>query len=352
MKTFVSLMDDVLDCAEHNPKMAMKYVGETAIIIRVISRHRPELTSQLNPIAERCAKELSRFQRLACFNKANDWRIICMPYVCLKHFDIQCSKLEGLLSAMHEVAPRKSERYPYENCEDDYILAVAGLGDFPEFSNAGWDQDCLSLYSFRTDDIYHYTHRHFYATDFSTRQSYSKRYKPELFLLLSKAVIDQNADLAAEIGICLLGERLNQKELGLLDAFMESLQSEIETIFSNENVPESYHPQYVIKAYQLIRETVSTARPNYKIMHRYTDLYESLERKCPDSIERSFKLLCKVFAHTHHLRPCIEQRYLELKTLAFQKVLFAQEAAHLNQEIPDHIYSDYLGSKILLGVST
>ena len=352
MKPLINVMNEVMDCIEHNPKMAMKYIGETAIISRAISLHRPELQIDFEDIIQRCKMELSVAKRLSYCSKAHDWRLLCMPYACLKHFGVQSSQLEGLLLAMQSVAPRKSERQPYENCEDDYIMAIAGLGKFPEFSHPGWDQDCRSIYSFRTDDIYHYTHRHFYATDFSKRPSYNKRCKPELFLLLSKAVIDQNADLAAEIGICLLGERLNQKELGVLDAFMESLRSEINTIFSNENVTDSYHPHYVIKTYQLIRETFSTAQLNYQIMQHYTELYESLDRKCPDNIERNFEILCKIFEHTHYLRPCIEQRYLELKTLAFQKVLFAQEASHLNQEIPDHIYNDYLSHKVLMAAST
>lgn len=341
MSNFISIAHDILDRTHDTPKYAIKYIGETALIARALSKFGGSCDQALEQIAQRCLEQLTRSNHLSHIDNIFEWRLLAMPYAALTHFGIVYAPFESVLDTLKDLRPRLSERRPYENCEDDFILAITGRGDFPDFTTIGWRSDCDKLYAFHNEETYHFTHRYFYATDFGLSTALSGGVKTQLLLLLADAVFRKNCDLASELGLCLLGEALSTAELGVVDALIDTLRPDYNALRECDDVTKRYHTQFVTFAYQARRENFPTVSPQSHQAIALTAFSRALKSKDVALIISTYEA-CRDILSNSSVERVVQNRLSEIETLARHKILFLREAACVKCDIADHIYQDVL----------
>ncbi|MEY9560442.1 DUF6895 family protein [Sinorhizobium fredii] len=341
---FFRLVRDGLNGGVTGAAARDKFFSESAIIARALHLLGSRQDSRLDAVVALLEKQLNSSHHISIADNSLRIAQLLYPYAALSDYITRIQFYEIWLDEFARVRRLIPDRPKFLDCEDKFILYLAGRGKLPSLVSDSWLPFYNKVYDFSVEQCYVLTHRYIYSTDFGQHDPAASWIAPALLIIVGKSALWGNFDLFFESAFCALSTNLDPHEILLIDSLSKMFMPQLMSMLKQDDVQEVYHELFVYSLFKMQRDRVvpsgTTSDPiRGEIL---TDFVASLGSKSPDKIVHCLHAIQSVFPRAFYNEMCIE-KLSWLAATAGIKTLFENEIMTSGRELQPGVYDEYLG---------
>ncbi|MCA1371581.1 hypothetical protein I6F15_30340 [Bradyrhizobium sp. BRP14] len=339
---FFRLVRDGLNGGVTGAAARDKFFSESAIIARALHLLGSRQDSRLDAVVALLEKQLNSSHHISLADNSLRISELLYPYAALSNYVKRIQFYEIWLDEFARARQLIADRPKFLDCEDKFILYLAGRGKLPSLVSDSWLSFYNKVYDFSVEQCYVLTHRYIYSTDFGQHDPAASWIAPALLIIVGKSALWGNFDLFFESAFCALSTSLDPHEVLLIDSLSKMFMPQLMSMLKQDDVQEVYHELFVYSLFKMQRDRVvpsgTTSDPNRgRIL---TNFVASLGSKSPDKIVHCLHAIQSVCPRVFYNEVCIE-KLTWLTAMAGTKTLFENEIRISGRELQPGVYDEY-----------
>jgi hypothetical protein len=323
--------------------LEFKFLGEGALVARAVRLIGSTPDSRLDAVVAALEREVKSSRHMSLADNSLRTADMLYPYAALSGCIQPIQFYEIWLDEFARGRQQIPDRPNYRDCEDDFIIYMAGRGSLPALANDSWFSFYKRVYDFNVEQCYWLTHRYIYSTDLGEFDAGVSWVAPALLIIIGKSARWGNFDLFCEAAFCALSTNLRRDDVLLIDSIFETFLPQLLRIQKQADIHEVYHELFVFSLFKLRRDKLGSSETGGdpsrgKILTNFVDCLSS---KSSERIVRSLHQILSVSPHTFFVELCLE-KLTWLAATAGIKTLFENEIRNSGMGIEPGVYDQYL----------
>ncbi|UWU94300.1 DUF6895 family protein [Bradyrhizobium sp. CB1015] len=339
---FFRLVLDGLNGAVTGAAARDKFLCESAIMARAAHVLGSKQDSRLDAVIALLEKQLNSSHQISLADNSLRIAELLYPYAALSNYIGRIQFYEIWLDEFARVRQFIPDRPKFLDCEDQFILYMAGRSKLPALVSDSWHSFYKRAYDFNVEQCYVLTHRYMYSTDFGQHALAVSWIAPALLIIAGKSALWGNFDLFFESAFCALSANLDPHEVLLIDSLSRMFMPQLKSMLKQDDVQSVYHELFVYSLFKMQRDRVflSGTTSNASRGKLLTNFVASLASKSPDKIVQGLRAIQSVCPRTFYNEVCIE-KLSWLSATAGMKTLFEKEIRSAGRELEPGVYDEY-----------
>ncbi|MBO4226451.1 DUF6895 family protein [Bradyrhizobium neotropicale] len=339
---FFRLVVDGLNGAVTGAAARDKFFCESAIMARALHLLGSKQDSRLDAVVALLEKQLNSSHQISLADNSLRIAELLYPYAALSNFIARIQFYEIWLDEFARVRQFNPDRPKFLDCEDQYILYMAGRSKLPTLVSDPCPSFYKRTYDFNVEQCYVLTHRYMYSTDFGQHAPAASWIAPALLIIVGKSALWGNFDLFFESAFCALSANLDPHEILLIDNLSKMFMPQLTSLLKQDDVQNVYHELFVYSLFKMQRDRVvlSGTTSNTSRGTTLTNFVASLASKSPDKIVQCLRAMQYVCPRAFYNEVCIEKLNW-LAVTAGIRTLFENEIRSAGRELEPGVYDDY-----------
>jgi hypothetical protein len=339
---FFRLVQDGLNGGVTGAAARDKFLCESAVIARAQHLLGSKHDSALDAVVALLEKHLNSSHQISLADNSLRIAELLYPYAALSNYIERVQFYEIWLDEFARVRQPIPDRPKFLDCEDKFILYMAGRGELPALLSDSWPSFYKKAYDFSIEQCYVLTHRYLYSTDFGRYAPAASWIAPALLIVLGKSALWANFDLFFEAAFCALSTNLDPEEILLIDNLSEMFRPQLMSMLKQDDIQSVYHELFVYRLFKLRRDRFprSSATSNGHLGKILTNFVASLGSKSPDKIVQCLQVIQSVCPRDFYKEACIE-KLSWLAATAGLRTLFENEVRISGTQLGPGVYDEY-----------
>jgi hypothetical protein len=338
---FFRLVRDGLNGGVTGAAARDKFLCESAIIARALHLLGSRQDSRLDAVVALLEKQLNSSHQISLADNSLRIAELLYPYAALSNYIERIQFYEIWLDEFARVRQLIPDRPKFLDCEDKFILYMAGRSKLPTLVSDSWPSFYKRAYDFNVEQCYVLTHRYIYSTDFGQHAPAASWIAPALLIIVAKSALWGNFDLFFESAFCALSTNLDPHEILLIDSLSKMFMPQLMSMLKQDDVQNVYHELFVYSLFKMQRDrVVLSTTSNASRGKILTNFVASLGSKAPDKIAQGLHAIQSVCPRAFYNEVCIE-KLSWLAATAGMKTLFENEIRSSGRELEPGVYDEY-----------
>jgi len=339
---FFRLVLDGLNGAVTGAAARDKFLCESAIMARAAHVLGSKHDSRLDAVIALLEKQLNSSHQISLADNSLRIAELLYPYAALSNYIGRIQFYEIWLDEFARMRQFIPDRPKFLDCEDQFILYMAGRSKLPALVRDSWHSFYKRAYDFNVEQCYVLTHRYMYSTDFGQHALAASWIAPALLIIAGKSALWGNFDLFFESAFCALSANLDPHEVLLIDSLSRMFMPQLKSMLKQDDVQNVYHELFVYTLFKMQRDRVflSGTTSNASRGKLLTNFVASLASKSPDKIVQCLRAIQSVCPRAFYNEVCIE-KLSWLSATAGMKTLFENEIRSAGRELEPGVYDEY-----------
>jgi hypothetical protein len=297
---------------------------------------------RLDAVVALLKKQLNSSHQISLADNSLRIAELLYPYAALSNLIERIQFYETWLDEFARVRQVIPDRPKFLDCEDQYILYMAGRSKLPTLVDDSCPSFYTRVYDFNVEQCYVLTHRYMYSTDFGQHAPAATWIAPALLIIVGKSALWGNFDLFFESAFCALSANLYPHEILLIDNLSKMFMPQLMSMLKQDGVQNVYHELFVYNLFKMQRDRVvpsgstSSTSPETTL----TNFVASLGSKSPDKIVHCLREIQCVCPRAFYNQVCIEKLNWLVATAKI-KILFENEIRSAGRELEPGVYDAY-----------
>lgn len=298
--------------------------------------------SRLDAVVALLDKQLNSSHQISLADNSLRIAELLYPYAALRNYIKRIQFYEVWLDEFARVRQFIPDRPKFLDCEDQFILYMAGRSTLPALVSDSSSSFYKRAYDFNVEQCYVLTHRYMYSTDFGQHASSASWIAPTLLIIVGKSALWANFDLFFESAFCALSANLEPHEILLIDCLSKMFVPKLMNMLKQDDVQSTYHELFVYSLFKIQRDKVvlSETTSNASQGKILTDFVASLASKSPNKIVQCLRAMQYVRPRAFYNEVCIE-KLSWLAATAEINTLFENEIRSAGRELEPGVYDEY-----------
>jgi hypothetical protein len=286
-----------------------KFLCESAIVARALHLLGSKQDSRLDAVVQLLDKQLNSSDQISLAENSLRISELLYPYAALCNYIERIQFYEIWLDEFARMKQRIPDRPQFLDCEDKFILYMAGRGKLPALVS----ESCVSFYNkaydFNVEQCYALTHRFMYSTDFGQHVPEASWIAPALLIIVGKSALWANFDLFFESAFCALSTNPHPDEFLLIDGLSQVFVPELTSLLKRDDVHNVYHELFVYSLFRMQRDrlVVSGSSKTSVGGNLLRNFVAALGSKSPDNIVQCLHAIQSVCPRAFYNEVSIEK---------------------------------------------
>ena len=231
--------------------------AESAVIARALHLLGSRQDSRLDALFSLLAEQLNSSHHISLADNSLRIAQLLYPYAALSTYIERIQFYEIWLDEFARVKQPIPDRPKFLDCEDQFILYLAGRSKLPVLLSDYWPSFYKRTYDFSVEQCYVLTHRYIYSTDFGRQAPETSWIAPALLIIVGKSALWGNLDLFFESAFCALSTNLDPHEILLIDSLSKIFMPQLMGMLKQGDVQSAYHELFVYSLFKKQRDKAS-----------------------------------------------------------------------------------------------
>ena len=248
---FFRLVRDGLNGGMTGAAARDKFLCKSAVIARALHHLGLSQDSRLDAVLALLEKQLNSSHQISLADNSLRVAEALYPYAALSNYITRIEFYEIWLDEFARARHLIPDRPKFLDCEDKFILYMAGRSDLPNLTCNFWLTFYKKVYDFNIEQCYVLTHRYIYSTDFGQHAPAANWIAPALLIVVAKSALWKNFDLFFKSAFCALATNLHSDEILLIDSLSQMFMAQLMSMLKQSDVQNVYHELFVYSLYKV-----------------------------------------------------------------------------------------------------